>query len=311
MATFIQWFRAPKVVFPLYVCGADSALRDYVVREAIEAVLVQCNQCSRPHLNVVTRLENEALLNDVLSQESSCCMKVVIVNGMDISDKTIVRIMAWVDNPPPNLRLIYETNEVNVKGSQEPLATFRRKGSFVECKPLKAEQIGVMIKAKLPRIEQIAVDYLIRTVQSTSALLNELRKLEVLPERVPLSKRFVEEFCSPTVELFADALMSGDKLTAMKAVYRINRTDYNRVLGLLEWTVVRVIILCSYKGVRASYSELAKVAKVPDWRLKKFLEWARAGVVRWLHRLELVASTDSLVRRGMSIGVMERLVWLW
>jgi DNA polymerase III delta subunit len=306
-ATFLQWLNSyPSKKRLLYVCGEDKAL----VFEVLQKELA-----SRPlnDLDYVT-LDGKGPLADItaaLEEFSTTGYRVVVVqNAEHIKDWD--KIIEWAsDKEMKRTTLICVGSDVKPNTKLPQFRMFFDKGKFIECRPLSEENLIKYVLSRGRFTKEASVALVKRTNGSSARILNELHKFEYLPAPVTAEQvaTYVEVSAS---EQLVEALFENKKSIAMQIATDLDEASFRFVLGALEYNLSNLVLFAFVKDKNATATDIADRSGIPVFLIGKYFLWSKGLTNTVLYkRIKLLANADAQYRKGLTAGVLERMVVLW
>jgi DNA polymerase III delta subunit len=288
------------------VCGEDKAL----VADVLTTELAY-----RPIRDLdFVEFDGKDPIGDImgaLNQYAKDGFRVVVIYNAD-ELKAWGPIIEWMTGPQmKETTLICVGNDIRPNTKDQRFRPFIEKGRFVECKPLSEEQLCTHI-VRTGRFTKEAAQLLIdRVGGSTSRVFNEMRKLEYLPGAIDVAT--VKAYVTATEsERFVEALFESDKPLAMKIAASVDADEFNYLVGSLEYTLTHMVQLVFVRDKHLEMREMAERTGIPIFLLGKYFRWGKGLTSGILYkRIKLLANADAYYKRGLTIGVLERLVALW
>lgn len=184
-------------------------------------------------------------------------------------------------------------------------------GQLVVCSPPNEKDLIAWTQRQYPGApENLASHILTRCAGDLAAVRDVCAKARIFPE---VSKRVVDELSiqSPGADL-ADALVAGDKRTALAAALEADLDTFGSVIGLLDSRLDMLATLHKATADGMSPQDMHTKLRLPQFVVAKYRRFAPGyteSVVA--QRRAALALTDSTYRTGARDGIAEFLVALW
>lgn len=138
-----------------------------------------------------------------------------------------------------------------------------------------------------------------------------MQKLEYLSGAIDVAT--VKEYVTVVEsDRFVEALFVGDKRLAMKIAASVEAKEFDFIVGSLEYALTNMVQLVFVRDKHLELRETAERTGIPIFLLGKYFRWGKgltSGII--YKRIKLLANADAYYKRGITIGVLERLVALW
>lgn len=235
MASYAQWVNlAQKNDHKRlsWVCGPEFVLRDEVVRATVEASGASPEAVVRCYLPGMTEKEfwSEAFTLPLVPTERRC----VVLRGAErLKHPERLADLAASYAQAPNVWLVMESTAKDLEAETPAGETIRKKGRLVKCSTPKEEVLRDWVLRQAPPGTTIPVaEYAVRRAAGDLVKLSgAMAKARVLGGVNP---PILDLLMSESVEdEYVDALIRGDRRTALMAASGIGSDDQARTLSLL------------------------------------------------------------------------------
>jgi DNA polymerase III delta subunit len=235
---------------------------------------------------------------------------VVVTNAEHIKDWD--KIIEWAtDKELKRTALICVGNDIKPNTKLAHFRLFFDRGKFIECKPLSEENLVKYVLSR-GRFTKEASSALVKRSNGDSArILNELHKFEYLP--APITAEMVVTYVEASEsEQLVEALFENKKPLAMQIANFLDEESFRFVLGSLEYNLSNLVLFSFVRDKNATASDIAERSGIPVFLIGKYFLWSKGLSNTVLYkRIKLLTNADAQYRKGLTVGVLERLVSLW
>jgi DNA polymerase III delta subunit len=326
MTTFSQWWRGwnknpnPKQV--TWLCGTERVLVDEVLLSIRRALMPD----SWNYVPLAAGDDSERTIWSeifMLQQGIDTTRLVVVRNAERLKAPDRLVEFAKRKDSHPGVFLVLVSSDAEVPRA-EPVGDARRgevlpwlvksKAAVIECKPFTQDTAKTAVEWVVARTHMravVAAHLLTRADGNMRLVRDACVKLAVFHGEITVSA--INDLLSAQPrDTFVDALIAMDKPEALKALARLPEDDYSRALGMLDSQLDLVGMIHDMQTEHAPLHEIARKAGSRGFLVKGLLTAASHYDVkrRVLIRRALTLS-DSVLRAGEKVGVMEALVALW
>ena len=146
---------------------------------------------------------------------------------------------------------------------------------------------------------------------STAQVLNEMKKLSYLDGPVDVDMVTMYVTVSES-DRFVDALFNNNKPLAVQIASHTDESGFSYIFGSLEYILTNLILMLPVQGKHIEVRDIAERTGIPLFLVGKYRDWGRGVTGSALYRrVKLLANADSYYRRGVTVGVLERMCVLW
>lgn len=314
---FNQWkgYAEKKDVSKItYLCGEQKALVEIVISDIVKILQVPATDfISAEPTPAIWELASQYPLDPEAN-------RLIVVRDADkIHDWS--GLDAWLANSrinPRNYIVLVSSNTdaptLFAKGKKvsyyEHIEIIRTKGKFIKCStPNEDDLIAWALSFGLSRV---SAEFLVNRVSgNVETLLNVLRKVHVW-DGSP-SPKALSLLCDELAEeSFADYLIARNKNSAYLALQTMSEEDKLKALNHLNHRLTYLYEIGSCVRRRMYDNDIAAATGIKIFLVKKLKGFTKDYDDKKIkYCRQLLAMTDSSLRSGAKVGVMESLVTLW
>lgn len=216
-------------------------------------------------------------------------------------------LVSYLEAPSETTVLALQAEKLNKGSRLHKAVSALGKTSVIDCAPMKRRELVSAVRSmavgKGFTMTQAGAETLIDLVgEDTVRIDSELSKLAMAQtDNQPVGQSTVASLVERTTETkpwqFVDAFSARDLKRCLDLLPTVNTSPY-ALIGMVT-TRVRELICAQSLAARGQSSRLAETLKVPSWRVKNHLSWARSFSER---ELQTLISTARDCERAMKSG---------
>jgi hypothetical protein len=306
----MQWRKSyPSGCRLLYLCGEDK----YLVAEVLikELAYRPINPLDYIELDGKTTPVQDIMLH--LDQYAKTGYRVVLIRNADQVDRW-GPIIDWTKSKEmKETVLICVGNEDKPNTKEERFRPFIKnpQGRYVDCKALNEEQATALVMDSGQYTPEAANTLVWLANGESHRLFNAMKKLAYLDG--PVTSEIVKTYVlRSSTEEFVSVLFSGDKRRAMYLVKTLDDKTLAFTMGAIEYALTNMVILSFVRDKSLPIRDIAERTNIPHFLVAQYLQWMKSATISILYRrIKLLANADAYNRKGLSIGVIERLIAMW
>lgn len=297
-------------LLPVYLVVGEDELKRRTVIERLHRRLEQAGDIA---FNT-DRFAGDVASGDAIVQACNTVPFASDVRLVEVEDADKLKkadseaLVAYLDDPCPTTVLALVAPKLAKNTRLYKAVAKHGKTAVIDCAPVKRWELPRTVRAMavthgFAMTEGAARALVERVGESTVALDNELRKIAVAHRgNDPVTEHEVLGMVARTAEVkpweFVDAFSARNAERALWCLGRMESTSPHALLAMCT-TRLRELITARALIDRGTPKELAHVLKLPDWRVKNHVGWARGFTAA-----ELRAALSSACRaeRAMKSG---------
>lgn len=314
---FSQWkgYAAKQDVSKItYICGEQTALVELVIADIVDILQV-------PSTDFIS-VEGTAPIWELASQypldpESN---RLILVRDAElIEDWTGLHYWLSSSRVNPKNYVILVSNEPDAPsifskgkkvGYEEHIETIKTKGKFIRCSMPNDNDLVAWVESF--GLTKTSAEYLVNRLSGdVESLLNVVRKTTVW-EGSPSPKALGLLCDELALDSFADYIIAKDKKNAYLALEVMSEEDKLKALVHLNYKLNNLYEISTCLKKRMFDNDIASNTGIKIYIVKQLKAFAKDydnNKIKYCR--QLIAMTDSALRDGARIGVMETLITLW
>jgi DNA polymerase III delta subunit len=319
VSTYAQWRAAAdrgELRRVTWVCGDQPVLIEEVI-DAIRAQLAitDLNFASFTAAETPDRQIWAAALQHPLTPGAPRLVLVREVQRVQHWEQLGIFIAAYRELATNHLLLVASEPDVPTAGGKRTpeavrhIELIRAKGRIVRCAMPNETDLLAWVARRAPAMDHEMIRYLLtRTGGNLAAVAAACAKISLLPGNPGTNT--IDALTTPSAgESFVDALLSGEKPTALRAATGLSEHDALAAIGLLDNRLDLLAAL--WRATRAGLSA-REITGIPVFLVRRWQPHAKHyDPRRCVYARRVLSVADSALRNGARGGVLEALVALW